>query len=577
MRQDRAMKRPAHLVAMEDEVLQLEEVDEVEYVGRIGGFLKDVYTITLRLYGDQTLEGDVWQPKKPSTRGLGLLSTRKRKHEDDDGNNTETNGSTDTTRVLCASIEGRWLRRRSGHACYFQVSVRAGHVGRQTLSCRVELLTDGTASGVWEAGVNESTQGTNKKGKDANAEVVVENVFEWRRVERSTAASTTTASVSSSATTDPLALYPLAPGTYHFRGFTTHSLPSQPLTPLHARGRRRRAPPPSPARDECLVTMELLPDGSLRGSSREVVYPQSCPIKGTWEVGRVRYILEYRVRDAVGLFKYSGKIDPETEDAHQKRVVAGKWRNVDDNQTTPGHAGGRGMFELECVSAKRVDILKKGSATEDDQFDVDSEPSLRVFTTGSYVLEGQAMDDDGYEYACHVEVELLPDGSLRGTTRESVFHQVQHIRGVWTRTGFAYRQHYVVKDEVGTYWYSGTLDSDGLVIHGQWQNEELISDDEEEVKEDDAQKLKAKSTTSGERGTFSYAILDAKRRWSPQSHRDFPPDFRDCIRCVLLCSQRLHSLPSPLWYRIFAFCGPEWFSKVVDPVMSWKKDVSTVK
>ncbi|KAJ0400807.1 hypothetical protein ATCC90586_001970 [Pythium insidiosum] len=464
------------------------------------------------------------------------------------------------------------MRGRRGHRrLEFVIGRRAGHTDRQALTCRMELL-DGVARGTW----HDDKPRKLATSDDEQLETVIENVFEWRRTDVETPDRPPTSATEMSRA-DPLGLYPLSPGIYQFRGFTTHDRPVVESTPPSTARRRSRQVTPSPhadARDECLVTMELLPDGTVRGTSREVVYPQSCPIRGTWEIGRVRYVLEYHVRDAVGYFKYSGKVDLDNE---QPRLLVGKWRNVDDDNT-PGYAGGRGKFVLECTRIKRHAAMKqeikretkretrgrdatkvieiKDEDEDDKSVDEDGvDDTLRVLTTGSYRLKGRAMDDDGYEYECELQLELLPNGVLQGTSRQVVFQQEQIIRGKWTRQTLFYHENYEVKGQVGSYWYSGTLDVDGLVVHGTWCNEEILA--EVQTNPNATQQ----TSTGGEKGTFSFAIMEARRYWSHESHRDYPRAFRDRIRCILLCSRRIHALPGELWAKVFAFCGEDWFLK----------------
>lgn len=336
-----------------------------------------------------------------------------------------------------------------------------------------------------------------------------------------------------------LRLYPLTPGVYEFTGFSIIAPP-----PLEASASRRRRRPSTsespPVKDECFVTLRLLPDGKLQGTSRELLRPQSCRVTGTWRTDRVKYLLEYRVRDAVGMFKYSGRIEGD-------RKVLGKWYNVDEGHEE-GFGGGRGEFELELTQAVRVkkepssDMSSTVDEGDDDLGDA-TRNKIRVLTTGAYTLKGCATDADGYEYACELVVELLPGGFLQGTSRELVFDQTRAVRGEWAPTFFRYRQEYVVKGDVGRYEYEGKLEhGDGGIISGEWGNMDL--QDRE---------------AHGEHGTFAYGIVSARRRWSPFSHADYPASFHRAVTTVLLCSARTHALPVSLWYRTFAFCHESWF------------------
>ncbi|TYZ65661.1 hypothetical protein PybrP1_007032 [[Pythium] brassicae (nom. inval.)] len=329
---------------------------------------------------------------------------------------------------------------------------------------------------------------------------------------------------------DQSRLFPLTPGVFEFSGF---SIIAPPPAPAGAR-RRRRCPAREspPARDECFVTLRLLPDGKLQGTSRELLRPQSCRVTGSWRPDRVKYLLEYRVRDAVGLFKYSGRV------ADGDRSVRGTWRNVDADHAE-GFGGGHGEFALELTHATRV--TKEAAAA--DEID-SSRHRITVLTTGAYTLKGCATDDDGYEYACELKVTLLPGGYLRGTSRELVFDQTRPVTGEWSPTFFRYRQEYVVKGDVGRYEYEGQLAGagDGGLLRGEWGNMDL--QDRE---------------SRGEHGTFAYGVVSAQRRWSAFSHENYPASFRRGVLTVLLCSARMHALPALLWYRTFEFCHEAWF------------------
>lgn len=328
---------------------------------------------------------------------------------------------------------------------------------------------------------------------------------------------------------DPPRLFPLTPGVYEFQGFSTIAPPPEPPGTLRRR-RRRPSRESVPAKDECFVTLRLLPDGKLHGTSRELLRPQSCRVTGSWRSDRVKYVLEYRVRDAVGRFKYSGQcVDGDP-------TVRGTWRNVDVDHAE-GFGGGHGAFELELTHAVRV-------TNDAAAVDVSANDRITVLTTGVYTLKGCATDDDGYEYACEVHVTLLPGGFLRGTSRELVFDQTRSITGEWAPTFFRYRQEYVVKGDVGRYEYEGALasGSDGGLIRGEWGN--LDEQDRE---------------SRGEHGTFAYGVVSAQRRWSAFSHENYPAAFRRGVQTVLLCSARTHALPVSLWYRTFEFCHETWF------------------
>lgn len=359
---------------------------------------------------------------------------------------------------------------------------------------------------------------------------------------------TTAAPVKSEANASRLTLYPLTPGLYEFRGFTTIAPPPRPANASQRRRRRRDSisPHDTPTKDECFVTLQLLPGGALEGTSRELLRPQSCPVKGKWRADRMQYVLTYKVRDAVGQFKYSGRIEGA-------RKIIGRWANVDSDGLDAGYSGGRGDFELELTQAVRLNSAKTertdaADATADNDDDdaavrIVTNHKMRVLTTGAYTLKGCATDDDGYEYACELYVQLCSGGELIGTTRELVFDQTRRITGTWTPQSITYTQVYVVKGDVGEYIYTGSIDADGGILTGNWTN------------------TNAKDSESpGERGTFAYGIAHAWRQWSCHSHVHYPQSFRTAVRLVLLCSSRTHALPHTLWCRVFEYCGAAWFA-----------------
>ncbi|RLN59632.1 hypothetical protein BBJ29_002206 [Phytophthora kernoviae] len=437
------------------------------------------------------------------------------------------------------------------YCCAFEVTKRLNHVDRHTLTCHlhVPVAADARAVGTWrffnlqnqdrhllDVSSSASTASTSDASSmgDTTEELMEstkQKVFQLQPVqwcERQQEAEAVEAEAALMQSREPSSLYPLRPGRYEFRGFTTYDTAS--IAPVAARpqGRRRGRPRPRPrpamttVKDECLVTLRLLPDGTLRGTSREVVQPQVCPLRGRWQANRVAYVLEYRVREAVGHFRYSGAVVIEEGDdnvrtskskntkaktktsANGKRreMLSGKWNNVDEGHAE-GYEGGRGQFELELVRVdfsqitimtEKIENKKMNGAgvnkddtmtsqCDSDQLqqasqqasgrDVDNAIVLndddadviRKFTTGEYELSGRATDTDGYEYAFDVKLQLRPGGKLFGESRERIFQQKGPIFGLWQPSGIVYRQQYVVKHEVGVYTYSGSISQGGAIVN----------------------------------------------------------------------------------------------------------------
>lgn len=342
------------------------------------------------------------------------------------------------------------------------------------------------------------------------------------------------------------ALSPLTPGTYEFQGFSVVDLPAN--TQRRRRRAQRQEQEDEARHDYCFVTLQLLPTGKIRGISRELLHPQTCPLYGSWKPDRLSYVIEYHVRDAVGKFRYLMKAHPVT-----RGLLSGTFHNVDGDHAE-GYSGGRGTVELTLSRvmplAQDADgniVGPLGLATSQESEQV--EDRARALTTGDYTFRGCATDDDGYEYASELYLSLLPHGLLQGSGCEHIFAQTHEIRGGWTRAMLTYYQDYVVNGEVGTYVYVGTLSKDGAIINGRWQNVTMPQEDTHSY-----------AQLSGERGSFALAMVKSLRRWTVSSHVDFPVVFRRAVLHVLLCSQRRNNLlPTAVWLQVFSFCGEEWF------------------
>lgn len=561
------------------------------FEGSVGGFLSDPSRFCLRIKNDGTLEGEVWR-RRPTPRPtvVALANGHKKQRIEADEVKTEGLGSShlESDFVLIAHVRGNALidpasgvqqvKTRSADAkdlvkaedtaeqldycCSFDVSKRAGHIDRHAVHCHLHLPAAAqagatTSQGKWsmpyrrqaDGKATESTDGADSSAScDASGQM--EQDFQLTMIDPNAAAH--------DAESKPLRkslLYPLRPGKYDFRGFTTYETPSIAPTPRR-RGRRRATPAPI-TRDECIVSLRLLPDGTLSGTSRELVYPQVCTLFGNWQINRVTYVLEYKVRDAVGHFRYSGGVDTTSE----RDTLRGKWRNVDEGNPE-GYEGGKGEFELDLVHAHQdMPVIKhefehlvspSTTSTESSVEDAaavkrsdeeeEEDCTIAALTAGRYTLKGRATDNDGYEYGFELALVLLPDGKLVGTTRELVFEQTRGVIGTWTRSSIQYDQDYVVRHEIGKYAYGGELGRDGVVVDGTWQNAEPQF-----------------ATMRGEHGTFALAITSADRHWTLGSHRDFPVSFKRSVQCILLCCARKNMLPVTMWTHILAFCHESWF------------------
>ncbi|GAB9469257.1 hypothetical protein Gpo141_00006539 [Globisporangium polare] len=570
-----------------------------EYEGAISGLMSSIFR--LRVLNDATLAGDVLRPHKPRSNNGGCKRQHKRPKLSTlmvMRSNGDTGSAAAVDRdgmVVYARLQGRAkpipsalnshrqahsLRSNDAYCCYFDVlpdpqrHSEDDEEEEEAITCHVHFSPQkDDLRGHW---VPHSEKPFWITG-DAPCELYYQEIkqaFQLKR--RAVAVKPEAGNDADSRSTalkheDPnlktedrkqqlhendsarLKLYPLTPGLYEFRGFSTiapaprssRTMTTTPASPSRRR-QRSRSDFAQPTKDECFVTLRLLPGGALKGTSRELLRPQSCKVTGTWRADRVRYTLEYQVRGEVGLFRYSGRIEGD-------RKVLGKWKNVDEGHQE-GYDGGKGEFELELTQAARLSQLKKSTGAgvdqetveldddDDDGLAVITNNRIRVLTTGVFTLKGCATDDDGYEYACELVVHLLPGGSLVGTSRELVFDQTHRIEGTWTPRSLSYDQKYVVKGDVGEYEYAGVVDADGGIISGLWNNKE-VQDQE----------------TLGEKGTFAYGIVEAHRVWTAFSHLWYPQSYQKGVMLMLLCSSRTHTLPSSLWYHVLEFCHESWF------------------
>ena len=363
---------------------------------------------------------------------------------------------------------------------------------------------------------------------------------------------------------------PLRPGKYEFRGFTT-TFGTVAAVPGTRNGRRSRsgARGTTRAKDDCLVTLYLHADGTVHGTSCEVAQPQVCRLTGRWKANRIAYVLEYRVREAVGHFRYSGAIVMKP-----RATLTGRWHNVDKGHVD-GYQGGRGTFELELVRVDLLPIAVKWEKSEEARtrpsdcpheqvhllkysvgsssdlaIDLcDDDNAIQTFTSGEYELSGRAIDADGYEYAFDLKLQLCPDGKLLGQCTERVFQQLSPISGHWDPTHIVYDQQYVVKGEVGLYTYTAAMSCNGVLVQGTWVNAEAEL-----------------ASASSEHGTFGLIVLHSTRRWSTSSHSRYPPRFRRGVWTTLLASARRNILPGAVWAHIFSFCSETWFTAPKEPL-----------
>ncbi|KAL8001260.1 hypothetical protein Plhal703r1_c19g0086431 [Plasmopara halstedii] len=573
---------------------------ECVYDGCVGGFLAEKSRIFLRIESDWSVHGQVRRQPCGSLRILANGRKRKRKavtyHPD--GiiiahivGNARVVPFQDTALLCPSAIRGDGTSMAE-YCCTLEITKRLDHVDRHTLTCHlhVPVASDVPALGTWRCCGGTLSSSSFSQRLETVIElqgvqtVLDEKVFQLQPVQwyqRQQEAEEAERRATTLESRLPSLLYPLRPGKYEFRGFSTYDTPSVVTAPWLRNGRRGRLRPiMATKKDECLVTLRLFPDGSLRGTSREFVQPQVCSLTGRWQANRIVYVLEYHVREAVGHFRYSGavRIKGETTNTSNTEVVTagremvcGKWYNVDEGHAA-GFEGGHGKFTLELVRVdyspitdkrekvnhafgnrhrqsglqRRIELdqkhkVKCTNAEIDDDDDV-----IRAFTTGMYDLSGCATDAEGYEYAFDLQLQLHTNGDLSGLCKERIIHQISPVFGRWTPLGITYSQQYVVNHEVGTYTYAGDLSNDGAVVRGTWTNTE-----------DDA------ALVLSEHGTFALILVNTKRQWSAISHVYYPPSFRHGVFVTLMASARRNQLPVALWTRIFAFCNEKWFTSLL--------------
>ncbi|GMF53103.1 unnamed protein product [Phytophthora fragariaefolia] len=587
------------------------------YDGCVGGFLAEKSRIHLRIATDGSLHGEVRRKQQQAFKSDTVTSRKKRKlrviadHPDGIviahvmGNAQvvpveEAVVSPSSSAVSCDGTA------TAEYCCAFEVTKRLNHVDRHTLTCHlhVPVAPDATALGTWrfysaqdesKRQIDLSSSASTASTSDANSvvgkEKVEQKVFQLQPVQwyqRQQEAEEAEREAAMLQSRPPSLLYPLRPGKYEFKGFTTYDAS---VTPRQRNGRRVRSVMTT-VRDECLVTLRLLPDGTLRGTSREVVQPQVCPLNGRWQANRVAYVLEYRVREAVGHFRYSGAVVIEEGNANatngrktkvqykssvtgkRRETLSGKWHNVDEGHAE-GYEGGRGEFKLELVRVDftpitiiKTEKIENGGRPSDSVQQLqqeqpqthngdpeagnsadtaigldDDDDAIHAFTTGEYELSGCATDAEGYEYAFDLKLQLRPGGKLFGQCKERIFQQTSPIFGKWSAHNIMYRQQYIVKHEVGEYVYSAEMSRDGAVVQGKWVNAEDES-----------------ASAPSEHGTFALILVQSKRQWSTSSHPYYPPRFRRGVLAMLMASARTHKLPVALWTHVFAFCGETWFT-----------------
>jgi hypothetical protein len=573
------------------------------YDGCVGGFLAEKSRIHLRITSDGSVHGEVRrkQPQPPLSITSASAKKRKRRVADHpDGivvAHVLGNAQVVPVEEAVVSSNSSSSDEAAEYCCAFEVTKRLNHVDRHTLTCHlhVPVAPDAPALGTWRffrvqnpldvssSASTASTSDTGSAPEETMENTAEQKVFQLEPVQwyqRQQEAEEAEREAALLQSRPPSLLYPLRPGKYEFKGFTTYDTPSvaAAVIPRQRNGRRGRPRPAmTTVKDECLVTLRLLPDGTLRGSSREVVQPQVCQLKGRWQANRVAYVLEYRVREAVGHFRYSGAVVIEeggSPNGKRTKVVSkatataskrhetlsGKWHNVDQGHAE-GYEGGRGEFQLELVRVDFTPIIKTEEAaapsrspSQEPSQDAgnsalsaieidDDDDAIHAFTTGEYELSGCATDAEGYEYAFDLTLQLRPGGKLAGSCKERVFHQLSPVFGKWEPSRIVYRQQYVVKHEVGVYTYAATMSQDGAVVQGTWVNAE-----------DSA------AQAPSEHGTFGLVIVSSTRQWSTSSHAHYPRRFRRGVLATLTASARTHALPAALWTHIFAFCSETWFT-----------------
>ncbi|POM62045.1 hypothetical protein PHPALM_28837, partial [Phytophthora palmivora] len=514
------------------------------YEGCVGGFLAATSRIHLRIASDGLLTGEI-RRKGGSSGALASRKKRKRRVIADHPDGiviAHVMGNAQVVPVEEAVVPSSSTGNSNSaeYCCAFEITKRLNHVDRHTLTCHlhVPVAPDAPAVGTWRffsgqdqdrhqldllssASTASTSDAGSMKGEEMSESSTEQKVFQlqpvqwYQRQQEAEEAEREEAMVQSRS---PSLLYPLRPGKYEFKGFTTYATPSvaAAVVPRQRNGRRGRPRPAmTTVKDECLVTLRLLPDGTLRGTSREVVQPQICPLNGRWQANRVAYVLEYHVREAVGHFRYSGAVVIEQGDGganakktkvkanasgNRRETLSGKWQNVDEGHAA-GYEGGRGEFELELVRVDftpvpvKIEKVENTPSTENSPSDSaglqstpdlgtrpdnaieidDDDDALHSFTSGEYELSGCATDADGYEYAFDLQLQLRPNGRLSGTCKERIFHQVSPVFGRWEPSRIMYGQQYVVKHEVGMYRYIADMSPDGAVVRGTWENAESES------------------------------------------------------------------------------------------------------
>ncbi|KAK1943370.1 hypothetical protein P3T76_004766 [Phytophthora citrophthora] len=588
------------------------------YEGCVGGFLAEKSRINLRISSDGSLHGEVRQ-KQQSTKARAVANGKKRKRrviaDHPDGiviAHVVGNAQVVPVGETILSTSSTVGSATTEYCCAFEITKRLNHVDRHTLTCHlhVPMAPKAEAMGTWrfycasnrdlhqlDMSSSASTASTSDNGSVSEEKIGEDQkVFQLQpvqRYQRQQEAEEAEKEAALMQSRPPSLLYPLRPGKYEFKGFTTYDTPSvaAAVVPRQRNGRRGRPRPVmTTIKDECLVTLRLLPDGTLLGTSREVVQPQVCPLKGRWQANRVAYVLEYHVREAVGHFRYSGAVVIEdgatsatngkktkvksSRNGKRRETLSGKWHNVDEGHAE-GYQGGRGEFELELVRVDFSPVTVKTEKVESSSVNDDSslhsigvkeeqmqnsspddgytaenaieieddDDAIRPLTSGEYELSGCATDADGYEYAFDLHLQLRPGGRLLGKCKERIFHQVSPVFGVWDHRRIKYGQQYVVKHEVGMYTYEGYISSDGAVVRGSWKNT-----DEESA------------PAPSEHGTYALIVVSSKRQWSVSSHKFYPPRFKRGVLTTLLASARTHTLPVALWTHVFAFCNEKWFT-----------------
>ncbi|EGZ13011.1 hypothetical protein PHYSODRAFT_351815 [Phytophthora sojae] len=604
--------------------LPLTPLDRV-YDGCVGGVLAEKSRFHLRIASNGSLHGEVRRKAQRGANSDTVTNRKKRKlrviadHPDGIviahviGNAQVVAVEEAVVSSSASTVNCDGSTAAAEYCCAFEVTKRLNHVDRHTLTCHlhVPVAPDAPAVGNWrffsaqdqdrhqaDLSSSASTASTSDSSSVTGEETAEQKVFQLQPVQwyqRQQEAEQAEREAAMLQSRPPSLLYPLRPGKYEFKGFTTYDTPSvaAAVVPRQRNGRRGR-PVMTMVRDECLVTLRLLPDGTLRGTSREVVQPQVCPLKGRWQANRVAYVLEYRVREEVGHFRYSGAvvIEEGSDNAangrrtkvqrkdkavgKRRETLSGKWNNVDEGHAE-GYEGGRGEFELELV---RVDftpiaikkekiepaLVDSGSPSDPaqglqeqqmtDQYTGrsaenaieidDDDDAIHAFTTGEYELSGCATDAEGYEYAFDLKLQLRPGGKLFGQSKERIFQQTSPIFGIWNSREIKYRQQYVVKHEVGVYTYTAIMSRDGAVVQGTWVNDEKDS-----------------ASAPSEHGTFALILVQSRRQWSTLSHAYYPPRFRRSVLAILMASARTHKLPIEHWTHIFAFCSESWFTPPV--------------